>query len=581
MAGMRQLNGPAFALAIGIAAAACGKPAAPIAGSGDAAFAALANEILEDTYRRQPTQATYLGVHKYDDKIEDYSRQGIADTVDAARKLSVRVDAIAPDTLSPDKQLDRELLLRSLESRILQLDVVRPWAKDPDSYSSGITNTAYIMVKRNFAPVEERARRLITRERAMIGALAEARKNLENPPRIYVEIAIEQIDANRDFFQSAVTEAFKGIKDPALAAELKQANGAVVAALGEYKTWLQKDLLPRAKGEFAFGAETYKRKLWADEMIDTGLDELLKIAEANLKQNQNAFAETAKQIDPKKSAAEVLKVVELDHPPAAKLLSVAQGTLDSLAQFITEHRIVTIPQAERAQVQETPPFLRATTFASMDTPGPFETVATEAYYNVTLPDPAWPPAKVEEYMRGWYFPLISNVSVHEVWPGHYLQFLNAKQFPSDARKVFGASTNSEGWAHYAEQMMIDEGLRKEDPKYRLAAIHDALLRNARFIVGIKLHTQDMTLAQAQDFFVTQGMQSRPSAEAETKRGTSDALYGYYTMGKLMILKLRDDYKAKMGPQYTLQGFHDAFIRLGPLPLPLVRKAMLGETGKVF
>jgi uncharacterized protein (DUF885 family) len=316
-------------------------------------------------------------------------------------------------------------------------------------------------------------------------------------------------------------------------------------------------------------------------MVDTPLDELLKIAETNLKQNQTAFAEAAKKINPNATLAEVLATVEKDHPPAGKLLSSTQDTLDALAQFVADHHIATIPKSERARVQETPPFMRATTFASMDTPGPFEKVATEAYYNITLPDPKWSKAEIEDYMRGWYFALTSNVSVHEVWPGHYLQFLYAKDFPSDVRKVFGANTNIEGWAHYCEQMMIDEGLHADDPRYRLAQLQDSLLRNARFIVGIKMHTQGMTLEQARQFFVKEAFQPAKVAEAETKRGTSDAIYGYYTMGKLMILKLRDDYRAKLGDKYTLQGFHDSFIKIGPLPLPLMRKAMLGEVGQIF
>jgi uncharacterized protein (DUF885 family) len=570
-----------IATAVAVSGCRADKRAAPAPGSGDSAFARLAGDVLEESYRRQPTQATYLGIHNYDDKLEDYSRQGVTDQLASLRRFREQVEAVDPATLSMDKQLDREQVLHAIDSRILTLDVIRPWARDPDTYSSGLTNTAYIMIKRNFATLEERLKLLIAREKAMPAALAEARKNLDNPPRVYVEIAIEQFDSNRDFFKSAVTEAFKGVQDPALRSEFKATNDAVLAALGEYKTWLQKDLLPRAKGEFAYGADTYKKKLWADEMVDTPLDQLLKIAEDNLKQNQAAFAEAAKRVDPKKSTMAALAEVERDHPPAAKLLSVAQGTLDALAQFVTDRHIATIPPAERARVQETPPFLRATTFASMDTPGPFEKVATEAFYNVTLPDPAWPADKTEKYMRGWYYSLISNVSVHEVWPGHYLQFLNAKDFPSDVRKVFGANTNIEGWAHYCEQMMIEEGLHADDPKYRLAQIQDALLRDARFIVGIKMHTQGMTMAQAREFFVKEGYQPEPTAEAETKRGTSDAIYGYYTMGKLMILKLRDDYKARVGAQYSLQRFHDAFIKLGPLPLPLIRKAMLGESGQAF
>jgi uncharacterized protein (DUF885 family) len=180
-------------------------------------------------------------------------------------------------------------------------------------------------------------------------------------------------------------------------------------------------------------------------------------------------------------------------------------------------------------------------------------------------------------MTQWYYAAISNVSVHEVWPGHYLQFLYAKDFPSDVRKVLGANSNSEGWAHYCEQMVIDEGFHADDPRYRLAQIQDALLRDARFIAGIRMHTKGMTVAEAEELFVKDGYQPRPVARAESKRGTSDPTYGYYTMGKLMILKLREDYRAQQGARFSLQGFHDAFIRLGPLPLPLVRKAMLGET----
>jgi uncharacterized protein (DUF885 family) len=240
-----------------------------------------------------------------------------------------------------------------------------------------------------------------------------------------------------------------------------------------------------------------------------------------------------------------------------------------------------VPTAPPARVQETPPFLRATTTASMDIPGPFETVATEAYYSMTLPNPKGSAAATEEFMTQWYYPAISNVSVHEVWPGHYLQFLYGKTFPSDVRKVFGANSNSEGWAHYCEQMVLDEGFHADNPRYRLAQLQDALLRDARFIVGIRMHTKGMTVAQAEEFFMKEGYQPKPVARSESKRGTSDATYGYYTMGKLMILKLREDYKAKLGADFSLQKFHDTFIGLGPLPLPLMRKAMLGDSGTAF
>ncbi len=566
-----------------LTAAACSTPApaTPVKPSGDAAFNDVARAYLEDTYRRQPTLATLLGIHKYDETIRDPSRQAVADEIASARQFRERAAAIDASTLSPSNQLDREQLLLAIDSRILTLDVVRPWARDPDSYSSGLTNTAYLMIKRAFAPPEERLRHLIAREKAMPATLAEARKNLENPPPIYTEIAIEQLDGNRDFFKTAVAAAFPAVTDKALLAEFKQANDAVIAALDDYKKWLQGDLLKRSTGDFAIGDDTFRKKLAADEMLTLSLDELLAIAETDLRKNQAAFAETARLIDFRRTAMQVLEKAQADYPPAAKLLSTTQGELDALGRFMTDHHLITIPKAAPAVVQETPPFLRATTSASMEIPGPFETVATEAYYNMTLPDPKASAKEQHEFMRQWYYAAISNVSVHEVWPGHYLQFLYAKQFPSDIRKVFGAASNSEGWAHYCEQMVIDEGFHADDPRYRLAQIQDALLRNARFIVGIRMHTKGMTIAQAEDYFVKEGYQPRPVAVSESKRGTSDPTYGYYTMGKLMILKLREDYKAKMGAQYSLQKFHDTFIGLGPLPLPLIRKAMLGEIGQLF
>ncbi len=317
-------------------------------------------------------------------------------------------------------------------------------------------------------------------------------------------------------------------------------------------------------------------------MIDAPLDQLERIALTDLARNQAAFAATAKLIDPKRTPREVLESLQLDHPPRAKLLAVTQAELDALGRFMTERHIVTIPpDAAPALVQETPPFMRATTSASMDTPGPFEQAKLRGFYSMTLPDPAWPAAEQEDFMRQWFYPLISNVSVHEVWPGHYLQFLYAPTYPSKVRKVLGSNSNAEGWAHYCEQMVIDEGFHADDPRYRLAQLQDALLRDARFVVGLRLHTKGMSLAEAEEFFVEDGYQPRPVAVAETKRGTSDATYGYYTMGKLAILKLREDYRRKTGARFSLENFHDRFIAEGPLPLPLVREALLGERGILF
>ncbi|HUL72465.1 MAG TPA: DUF885 domain-containing protein [Vicinamibacterales bacterium] len=568
------------AMAIG----ACGgtaPPPGPAPGSGDAAFKQLATEVLEDYFKRNQTTATDLGIHKYDDQLDDYSSAAAKAEADTARAFKVRLEAVDPAALTLDQQLDREWLLHAMDATVLQQETIRRWAKDPDLYVGGITNTAYVMIKRPFAPPEVRLKALVAREQGMPAALAEAHKNLDNPPKIFTEIAIEQIDGNISFFKNDVPAAFKDVTDKGLLADFKKANDAVVAALGEYKRYLQKDVLPKSQGSYALGAETYAKALAAQEMIDLPLDRLLQIAEADRQKNEDAFQAAAKAIDASKPADEVLASLQLDHPPAAALLKTTQDTLDSLRQFIVDHHIITIPPSDPAAVKETPPFMRSTTTASMDTPGPFETAKLAGFYNMTLPDPRMPRDKQEDYMKGWYFAAIVNVSVHEVYPGHYVQFLYAKSFPTDVRKVVGANTNVEGWAHYCEQMMLDEGFHAGEPKFRLAQLQDALLRNVRFIVGIKMHTQGMTVDEAAKLFHTQGHQPETVAMEEAKRGAGDPLYGYYTMGKLMILKLRDDYKAKQGASYTLQGFHDAFIKMGPLPLPLIRRAMLGETGTLF
>jgi uncharacterized protein (DUF885 family) len=565
-------------LGAGVARAhATGSAAAPA----DSAYEAVAASVLQAYYQHNPTRATGLGLHEYDGRLEDYSRAGLESELAGLRRLREHLRAIDPGGLTLANRLDREFLLHVIDAQLLRGESVRALERDPDVYSSGLTNSAYSLIKRDYAPAAQRLRSLIERERSMPAVLQESRRNLENPPRIYTEIAIEQLDGNQNFFRTALVDAFAGVDDAALKTQFKRTNDAVIAALGAYKTWLQQDLLPRSHGDFALGADLYRRLLEADEMIDTPLDQLLAIAAADLAKNQADFKATARRIDASKPPLEVLASLQADHPAPDRLLAVTQAELDSLGRFMTERHIVTIPAAQPARVQETPPFMRATTSASMDTPGPFERGHLNGFYSMTLPDPAWSAEETEDFMRQWFYPLISNVSVHEVWPGHYLQFLYAKNFPSDVRKVFRAASNSEGWAHYCEQMVIDEGFHADDPRYRLAQLQDALLRDARFIVGIRMHTQGMSFDQAVAFFEQDGYQPRPVAISETKRGTSDATYGYYTMGKLAILKLRDDYRANQGTAYSLQKFHDAFIALGPLPLPLVREALLGERGALY
>jgi uncharacterized protein (DUF885 family) len=316
------------------------------------------------------------------------------------------------------------------------------------------------------------------------------------------------------------------------------------------------------------------------------LDKLLEIGWADLRKNQQHFNALAKELEPDKDPQQVLELLGADHPAPDQLLNSFRATFTSLVGFIRDHHIVTIPSDVRPIVEETPPFMRATTFASMDTPGPYEKHATEAYFNVTLPDPSMKAAEVEGFMHSFNVGTIISTAVHEAYPGHYVQFLWVPEAPSRVRKLLGANTNVEGWAHYCEQMMLDAGYgqpgtgakdEREAKLLRLGQLQDALLRDARFIVGIEMHTGKMTFEQAVEFFQKEGYQSKESATVETKRGTADPTYLYYTLGKLQIMKLREDLKTKQGSAFSLEQFHNEFLKQGFPPIKIVREAMLGDS----
>jgi uncharacterized protein (DUF885 family) len=561
--------------------------------------AAQTFDFLTDQYFDQiyfhfsPTAGTSAGLHQYDTQLEDYSAEAVKSEVAALHDIEKKLLEIDPTALDAAPAADYAILLNAVRAQLLQLEVVRPWEKNADNYSSGVTNSIFTIMERPYAPVNTRLRAAIAREKLIPQVFAEARKNHKNPPRIYTEIALEQIDGSISFFQNDVPEAFKDATDTKAKEEFAQTNAAVIAAMKDYAAWMKSDLLPRSNGDFKYGADTFKKALAYNEMVDIPLERLLEIALADLHKNQAEFARVAKEIDPKKTPQEELAELAAIHPAPDKLLQAFQDRFNSEIDFIRTHHIIGIPSTVQPTLEETPPFMRATTQASMDPPGPFETHSTKAYFNVTLPDPTWSKEKSDEYMAAFNVGTIVSTSVHEAWPGHYIQFLWTPQFPSKIRKLLGANTNIEGWAHYCEQMMLDEGYNapgvgakdeRESKLIRLGQLQDALLRDARFIVSIRLHTGTggaMSIQQAEDFFVAEGYQSRPIAEVETKRGTSDALYLYYTLGKLEIMKLREDVRKQQGAAFSLEKFHNDLMRQGYAPIKVIRKAMLHNDSPVL
>jgi uncharacterized protein (DUF885 family) len=566
-------------------------------------FEFLSEQYFDQVYFKfAPTAGTSAGLHEYDTQLEDYSAASREKQKAALHAWEKKIAAIDSGALDAPQAADRDILLNSIRSTLLTLEVIQPLEKNPDAYSSGITNSIFVLMERPFAPANARLRAVVEREKLIPAALQEARKNLKNPPKVFTEIALEQIDGLVSFFQKDVPSAFLDADSAATKTEFATSNAAVVEALKSYGAWMKSDLLPRSNGDYKLGVDTFRKKLAYDEMVDIPLDRLLQIAYDDMHKNQAEFARVAKEVDPKKTPQEVLAELAMIHPGPDKLLSAFHDTFDSLVNYIRAHHIITIPSEAQPTLEETPPFMRATTIASMDPPGPFETHSAKAYFNVTLPEATWTPEHIAEHMAGFNVGTIVSTSVHEAYPGHYVQFLWQDRFPSKIRKLIGANTNIEGWAHYCEQMMLDEGYgqpgsgvpgssgpdaEREAKLLRLGQLQDALLRDARFVNSIKLHTAtgeasgQWSIDQAVDLFVKEGYQSRSSGLVETKRGTGDPTYLYYTLGKLEIMKLREDMKAKQGAKFNLQQFHDDFMRQGFAPIKVIRKQMLHDDSPVL
>jgi len=547
---------------------------------------ALVDEYLDQAaFHFKPTDGTSAGLHQYDALLEDYSRSAIASNIRVLHQFEKRVARFNGKGLSQTEAADREIVLGNIRSSLLTLEVIRLWEKNPDTYSGGITNSIYVIMNRKFASSDDRLKPVIAREKQMPGVFDQARLNLKNPPRIYTEIALEQLPDLVSFFKNDVPAAFADAKDENTKAQFAKSNAAVIEALQKYEAWLRTDLLARSNGDFRFGTQVYAKKLLYDEMVDTPVDRLLEIGLADLHRNQAEFVRIAKEVDAAKSPRQILEQLGATHPSPDQLIPTFTRTFDGLIAFIQNQHILTIPSEIRPIVEETPPFDRATTTASMDTPGPFEKVATEAYFNVTLPDPQDTPEQVNSYMSIFNRGTIVSTAIHETYPGHYVQFLWTPSAPTKVRKLLGSSSNAEGWAHYCEQMMLDEGFGQpgrgaadmgETRLIRLGQLQDALLRDARFVVGIQMHTGKMTFEEAVKFFETDGYQFHENAVIEAKRGTSDATYLYYTLGKIQILKLREDLKKRQGASFSLEKFHNDFLSQGFPAIRIVRKALLGD-----
>jgi uncharacterized protein (DUF885 family) len=557
----------------------------------DADYEAVAEEYIKGYLAARPLQGTALGLHEYDGKITDYSRLALDAELSRLRRFDDRLNKFDPTKLSQRQSIDLRILQAAVKKELFEMQDISVFERNPMVYARAADVNIY--VQRNFAPLEDRVRSLIAIESQVPNILIAARTNLnEVLPKPYVELAIQIARGSSDFLKKDLPAAVAGLKDEQLRGAFQLSNRKAATALTDYAAWLEREKLPKASLDFALGEEKFRRLLAQTELVDLPSQKILEIGLEQLKAEQEAFTKAAKIIDPDKSPIDVFRQIQSEHPKPENLIADVAKDLDKIRKYVSSHNLVTIPSDVRAKVKETPEYDRATSFASMDTPGPFEKRATEAYYYVTPTENDWPEKQKEEWLTAFNYYTSDITSIHEAYPGHYVQFLRLNASPaSKVEKIFGSYAFTEGWAHYCEKMVIDEGYgsitgatpseedAKRAAKYRMAQADEALLRLCRLCVSIKMHTQKMSIDEATKFFQENCYYEEKPSRQEAMRATFDPLYLNYTLGKLQILKLRDDYKAQQGEEFSLRKFHNELLNHGMPPIRLLREIMLKDQSK--
>jgi len=561
----------------------------------DATFNKLVTDYLAGYLAWRPQTGTTLGFHQYDGKLTDFSQPSLETELARLKSFEQRLANLDTNTFSPAAFYDYCILLNSIRREIFSFEGMQAYSHNPMTYAGAFDVNIYI--KRSFAPLEDRVRSITAILNQAPKITGAARANLaQTLPRPQVETAIDQANGAVDFLAKDLVMALKSVTNQMLMADFTAANQRAIQEMSNYAAYLKQEKLPKADNSYALGREKYMQLIQYGEMIALSPEQILDLGLAELHRKQQIFADTARQIDPTKKPIEVFEAIKKDHPTPESLIPDTARDLENIRQFVIDHHVITIPSPVRAQVTETPQYLRATSFASMDTPGPFETKATEAYYYVTPTEPDWTPKQKGEWLAAFNYYTTDIVSIHEAYPGHYVQFLCLNASPATKlEKIFSSYAFVEGWAHYCEQMMVDQGfgastlhaprstpidsppdMQLQAAKYRLAQTVEALLRVCRLCVSIKMHCQGMTVDEATKFFVDNCYYDDKPSRQEAIRGTFDPEYLYYTLGKLEILKLRADYQKQEGSAFSLEKFHNEMLRHGAPPIRLLREVLLKD-----
>lgn len=556
-----------------------------IKASDDSVFYSLSDEYLNGYLSWRPLYAVALGFHEnYDGKTTDYSRSSLDMELNRLKNFDARLVAIDTTRLSSKVFFDYRILRYAIKNDIFNFEDAHMYTHNPMTYASAIDVNTY--VKRNFASLDERVKYIISTENALPVILVAAKANLEDSlPKPYIETAINITQGNASFLKGDLLTALKDLKNDTLMMAFKKANASAINAYNDFVKWLQKEKMPKSNNHFAIGRGNYKKVLLYNEDITLEPEKILAIGLEELKKEQAEFNAAAHIINPNKKPVDVYHDIQMEHPSADSLINMAKEHLESIRQYVIDHKICSMPSEVRVEIKETPQYARATSTASMDVAGPFEKKATESYYYITPVNATWLARQKEDWLRQFDFYTTDNVTIHEAYPGHYTQFLHLNaSAATKLERIFGSYAFVEGWAHYCEKMMIEEGFGSDKDsvtaaKHRIAMSGDALLRICRLCVSIKIHCQGMSLDEGTKFFMDNWYQGEKPSYQEALRGTFDPGYLFYTVGKLEIIKLRNDYKQQEGSKFSLLKFHDMMLDNGMPPIKMLREILLKDKSK--
>jgi uncharacterized protein (DUF885 family) len=540
-------------------------------------FPHFVDDYLAYLHEALPSYAGLDGVHAHDDLLEDLSRQAIDAHVRTLSGFGRRLHQIDPSVLSRVEQVDHPIVAAGIEARMYELEVVRSWERNPQIYAEIIGSSLAGQALFAYAPEAERARRVVSKLRQVPRLVQAARDNIKECPGIFVKVGLESWRGTLRFIESDLPRAFSGLDDLHILGDLADTSTEAATAIKSYLDYLETDMAPRAKASFRLGRERFERKLKLEDGVELNSERLLAIALRELAIVQEEFRKVAGRLnggDP----VEAWRRAKEQHPAPGQLISTAEAQVGELEEFLRTQDLVSLPDSEPVVVAPSPDFYRWA-FASMWTPGPFESKPSRAYYYLTDVDRSWSPDRQKEHLRDFNIPTLWNISIHEVYPGHFLHFRHLRQVESKVRKstLFAPASFVEGWAHYCEHMMVEAGFRRGDVTIRLGQLAEALVRLARFVVAIRLHCEDLSVEQGMRFFRDEAFLEETTARREAERGTFDPTYLVYSLGKLMMLKLRRDYKEQQGGKYSLRSFHDAVLSQGSAPFWALRRLLLGET----